>query len=469
MPIAWASLDQLSADSAQSRCVEIDGWFCPFEAGNAFDYFALTEEPPCCLGCLPSDPGRRIEVFADHPVAATGGPLRLAGELRFLSSDPAGWRFQLRNARVVEAAAPRLTLFTRRRLLTAAPLACVAVGAAGASAMSAAASDDPGREALADAPTVDIHSHAGGVIGLKRVADHAPFDPVAAPMRAGGMAVLCLAAVPDSPTHRIMPDRRIRPFRDPEPGELYAYGQASFQRIHDLAREQDLPIVVNAAQLAAARSDRPSIVVCSEGGDFLEGQPDRLAEAYERWRLRHLQLTHYRVNELGDIQTEDPVHGGLTAIGAEVVRRCNRLGVVVDVAHCTYDLVRQAAAVTTKPLVLSHTSLSHAPKPYSRLISPDHARAIADTGGVIGVWPPASVFPDMAALAAGIARMADAIGVDHVALGSDMRGLVGPSTFASYEDLPALSAALRARGFQTAEIRKLLGGNYLRVFTASMA
>src|SRR6185369_1916017 len=177
---------------------------------------------------------------------------------------------------------------------------------------------------------------------------------------------------------------------------------------------------------------RPSIVVAVEGGDFLEGLAERVDEAHARWQLRHLQLTHYRVNELGDIQTEAPVHGGLTDAGAVVIRRCNRLGLVVDVAHGTFELVKRAAEVTTKPLVLSHTSLSANPRPRSRLISVEHARIIAATGGVIGIWPPAAIFPDMAALAAGIARMVDAVGVEHVGLGSDMMGLVGPSTLASY-------------------------------------
>jgi membrane dipeptidase len=131
-------------------------------------------------------------------------------------------------------------------------------------------------------------------------------------------------------------------------------------------------------------------------------------------------------------------------------------------------LVRQAASVTDKPLVLSHTSLAAASRPHSRLIAPDHARAIAGTGGVIGIWPPASIFPDLAALAVGIARMADVVGVEHVALGSDMNGLVGPSTFASYRDLPALADALLQHGFNAGDVQRILGGNYARVFRASL-
>jgi membrane dipeptidase len=392
--------------------------------------------------------------------------VRLRGVLRRLDDAEAeGWRWQLHGARAVGAAAGGPT---RRGVVAAGLLACVAVGPGCAPAQADAGTETAARAALAGFATIDIHTHAGGINGVRRVDTHAPFSAVAAPMREGGMAVLCLAAVPDSPTHRVMPDGRIHPFRDPAPGELYDFGQRAFQRVHELVRAQGLGIVADAAGLAAARSDRPAIIVSSEGGDFLEGRVERVDEAYQRWTLRHLQLTHYRVNELGDIQTEAPVHGGLTAVGGEVIRRCNRLGVVVDVAHGTYDLVRQAAAVTTKPLVLSHTSLSSRPGPRSRLISPDHARVIAGTGGVIGVWPPASIFPDMAALAAGIARLVDVVGIDHVGLGSDMLGLVGPSTFASYRDLPALSAALLGRGFQAAEVGKLLGGNYLRVFRASL-
>ena len=208
----------------------------------------------------------------------------------------------------------------------------------------------------------------------------------------------------------------------------------AFARLHALAREQSLTIVTDAAALHAARAVRPGVVVAAEGGDFLEGKPDRVDEAYDRWQLRHLQLTHYRVNELGDIQTENPVHGGLTDVGAEVIRRCNARGIVVDVAHGTLDLVRRAAAVTTRPLVLSHTSLVTIAHPFTRLITPEHARLVAGTGGMIGIWPVAEYFPDMAALAGGIARMAAVVGVEHVGLGTDQMGLVGPATFDSYAE-----------------------------------
>ena len=311
--------------------------------------------------------------------------------------------------------------------------------------------------------TIDMHSHAG-----RFVRDNTVFEPVAEPMRAGGLAVACLAIVSDSPTHRIFADGRIHPTRAPEPGELYAWSKAAFGRLLRLAQEQQLHVVCNTAQLRAAPSVGPSIIVTAEGADFIEDRIERIEEVRNAFGMRHLRLVHYRPNELGDIQTEDPVQGGLTDFGAAVVRTCNRLGIVVDVAHGTYDLVKRAASVTTKPLILSHTSLSAAQGRHSRQISSDHARLVAQTGGVTGVWPLASIFPTLDKMAEGLARMAEVAGVDHVGLGSDMRGLTGPSVFDSYRDLPLLAEKLLAQGFAAPDVGKILGGNYARVFAATV-
>jgi len=311
-----------------------------------------------------------------------------------------------------------------------------------------------------------MHSHAGRLVGVRNVEGNRPFTPVSSPMRAGGMSAVCLAIVSDSPCHKVMPDGRIHPYRQPEPGELYRYGITNFERLHALVRDQELQLITDAAQLRDART-AVSAIVTAEGADFLEGHAERVDEAYERYGLRQLQLTHYRVNELGDIQTEAPVHNGLSNFGVEVIRRCNNLGIVVDVAHGTYDMVKRAASVSTKPLLLSHTSLSEHPARYSRLIGSDHARAIAATGGVIGIWPPAGIFHDLRGMARGMARMADIVGVEHVGLGTDMLGLVGASVFDRYDRLPELAKALLETGFNDREIAAILGGNYLRVFAAS--
>ena len=440
MRLDWNDLASGQAGAFAGKVVRLTGWLSRADlAGQR----VLVAEPPCCAVCLPGDVSARVVVSGATPLG--GGAVTLEGVLH---GPHGGWR--LHEARAAGGG------FGRRRLLAAAPLLCLA---------AAAPEVDP-RTAISGTTTVDLHSHAGKLLYVRT---NAPFTPVAEPMRQGGLAVTCLAIVSDSPTHKVMSDHRLHPYRDPAPGELYAYAQQGFARLHALVREQSLTVVTDAAGILAARADRPCVVVAAEGGDFLEGDPDRVDEAYERWQLRHLQLTHYRVNELGDIQTEPPVHGGLTDAGAAVIRRCNARGVVVDVAHGTLDLVRRAAAVTTKPLVLSHTSLTTRPRPFTRLITPEHAALVAGTGGVIGIWPVAELFPDMAALAGGIARMVAVAGVDHVGLGTDMMGLIGPATFDSYAQLPELAAALLAAGFGAQDVRKLLGGNYARVVAATMA
>jgi len=201
-----------------------------------------------------------------------------------------------------------------------------------------------------------------------------------------------------------------------------------------------------------------------EGCDFLEGRVDRVQEAYDRG-IRSLQLVHYRVNDLGDIQTEPPVHGGLTAFGKETVREMNRLGIVVDVAHATYPVVQGVAETTTQPIILSHSDIQDA-SGWARFISPDHARLVAGTGGVIGAMPIilGRRADDINGYVVHISRLVDVVGIDHVGIGTDMDG-IGPSAiFTSYARWPSLTDALLDHGYRPAEVAKILGGNAQRAF-----
>lgn len=442
MRLSWTDLGRPRADKASGRQVEITGFAVGTGALGDDDRFLMMAEPGCCQGCVPRNPLAVIEVLARRPIKIANGALKLTGTWH-VSTEADGWRYQLHEADAVKGV-------TRRALMAASPLFCLPV---------------PAMAQPTDGMAVDLHSHAGNLTQMSY--GRGSSAPVAEPMRQGGVSVISLAVVSDSPIIKLT-DGRLRPSRDPRPGELYAFSQRSFPALHALAREQGMPIVRTAAELRAARAGQPSLIVASEGADFLEGRIERLDEAYQRWALRHLQLTHYRPNELGDIQTEPAVHDGLTAFGAEVIRRCNAMGIVVDVAHGPFELVKKAAAVTTKPLVLSHTSLTTRPAAWTRRILPDHARAIAATGGVIGIWPVTAYFPNVVSYATdGFAKMVDIVGIDHVGLGTDQLGLVGSSAMPSYADLPQLSAALRTR-FNAAETAKLLGGNFRRVFEANV-
>jgi membrane dipeptidase len=88
---------------------------------------------------------------------------------------------------------------------------------------------------------------------------------------------------------------------------------------------------------------------------------------------------------------------------------------------------------------------------------------------VIGVWPVIETYPTLQSMAFGMARMAEVAGIDHVGLGTDLRGLVGASVFPDYDALPALTEALLEVGFSQQDAGKILGGNYARVFAASLA
>src|SRR5258708_31256884 len=103
--------------------------------------------------------------------------------------------------------------------------------------------------------------------------------------------------------------------------------------------------------------------------------------------MSSLTLVHYRVNELGDIQTAEPVHGGLTGFGREVVAEGNRLGVVIDCAHATLRTTLGVLEASADPVMISHSHLDHADRHHPRLLSSEHAMAVASAGGVIGAWP----------------------------------------------------------------------------------
>jgi membrane dipeptidase len=155
----------------------------------------------------------------------------------------------------------------------------------------------------------------------------------------------------------------------------------------------------------------------------------------------------------------------LTPFGADVIRACNRLGIVCDVA--TEDTVKQAVKVSSKPLLLSHTALqgSKAQGPTSlgpRQISRDHARAVAKPGA-----PSASGISSQASSVTsdGLKEMADVVGADHVSIGTDQQ--VAAGSLQDYADFAHLVGAMLSGGFTPADTGKVIGGNFLRIFAGS--
>jgi membrane dipeptidase len=339
-------------------------------------------------------------------------------------------------------------------------------GGPGGRAMAQAADALPAaREVLRKNISVDVHTH-GGTNGITSTAP--PNDDIANGMRAGGLAVACLADVPDGPLLGRNPSGVLTSQRPPRPGELYQYHLDRLAWVEEMVAKHGLRRALTAADLEAAHAaGAPAIIGDMEGLDFLETKLERLEEAHRRG-VRHAQLVHYTPNDIGDFQTGAVSHNGLTEFGGEVIRACHKLGFVCDVAHATEDTVKQAAKVATKPLLLSHTALrgSKAQGRTSltgRQISRDHARAIAETGGSIGIW---HFFPSLDRYVDGIKEMVEVVGADHVSIGTDQQ--VAPGSVQDYAKWVELAAAMLRGGFTPEEAGKIAGGNYLRIFRAAV-
>ncbi len=234
-----------------------------------------------------------------------------------------------------------------------------------------------------------------------------------------------------------------------------------------------LVIVRTAGDLARfsetkARGDAGGRVACLlgvEGAHALEGDLGNV-DAFFDAGFRMMAPTHFFDNEWGG-----SAHGlaktGLTEKGRELVRRMEARGMVVDLAHASEQTVEDVLALATRPPLVSHTGLRGA-CPGPRNLSDEHLRRIAGRGGVVGVgfWPAAVCGTDARAVARSIRYAADLVGVEHVALGSDFDGAVTQPFDAT--GLVQITDALLAEGFREDEIRKVMGGNVLRVLSATL-
>ncbi len=314
-------------------------------------------------------------------------------------------------------------------------------------------------------PAVDLHSHAGG----RLVSNKAHYN-VAERMVRGRFGTVTMAAIADVTVIRqASPGGPVKAYRTPQPGECFASVERQLATIDDMIAANGFQRVLTPGDVAAAHAaGKAGLIVAVEGADFLEGKLERVQWAFDRG-VRHLQLVHYRVNELGDIMTEDPQHKGLTDFGAAVVRECNRLGIIVDVAHATADTTAGVAKIAKAPLVMSHGGItSETPRQYSRMMTLAHAKPILDSGGLIGMWPAGALFRNIDVWAGYLAKMTGAIGADHVGIGSDMEGGI-EEVFNDYAAFPKVVEALLGKGLSVEQTAKIVGANHARVFKAVAA
>jgi membrane dipeptidase len=317
---------------------------------------------------------------------------------------------------------------------------------------------------------IDLHSHAGRCFLAGLPAGHslvaamgaaAVADAVRA-ARAEGMTALVLAAVADFAVLRPDSATGLRAHRDFRPGEAYADYRRQSAGIRQAVAEAGAEVVTSAADLdRAARDGLTAVLLGCEGGDFLEGDLGRL-EAARAAGLTVLTLVHYRVGDIGDVQTEKPVHEGLSRFGRDVVAECNRLGIVVDCAHASFATTMAVLEASSQPVIISHGQLSKPGIAHPRLMTAQHAAAVAEAGGLVGAWPCGITSRSLADFGTEIIRLAAAAGPDHVAIGTDLDGNYRP-VLTSYDRLDDLTGTLAARGLPTASVHQILGGNAMNL------
>ena len=250
----------------------------------------------------------------------------------------------------------------------------------------------------------------------------------------------------------------------PNPGEPFAFTLDRLARITQTTEGGDAVLAISPEQvLDAKRQGKLALVAALEGGDALEARIENLRELHRRG-LRLLQLVHLRANELGHIQTYPYSPGGLTPVGREAVREANRLGIIIDLAHANTETIMDTLRESSQPVLFSHTGVK-ALHDGDRNLTDDEIVAIASKGGIVGIWPNGELIPTMDDMVRNIDYVKKLAGIDHVGIGSDLRGLGSyTSGFGEDANFRAIAEALLAHGYSAGEVGKVMGGNFMRVW-----
>jgi len=301
---------------------------------------------------------------------------------------------------------------------------------------------------------------------------------------------------------------------------------AQIEAVHKLVEKNPgkLALVTSVQEAGAARgASKTGVLIGIEGGYAIENDLVLLRQFYKAG-VRLMTLTHWTATDWADASGDpQPVHGGLTELGESVVAEMNRLGMIIDVSHVHDETFADVLRLSKAPVVASH-SCARALASHHRNLSDDMLKVLAEKNGVVGInfWPgflqdgydakqtaifertaadhglpadDAAIFvadparrdkfyADFRARWAGLKKTLPSVDVktvvdhidhivkvagdaDHVGLGSDFDGLI--ETAAGLENaglLPNITKELVRRGYKPEDIRKILGGNFMRVFGA---
>lgn len=296
-------------------------------------------------------------------------------------------------------------------------------------------------------------------------------------------------------------------------GASYRHAMTLIDSIHrTLEATAGTRLVTDTAAFHQARAaGEVAFMIGVEGGHAIENSLEKLAQLHARG-ARYLTLTWNNANDWADSSAEPPRHGGLTPFGREVVRELNRLRMLVDISHVAPSTFYQVLETSTAPVIASH-SCARALAEHHRNLDDDQLRALADAGGIVGInffpafldtahgtafekleaetkrleqqlrrttgdeerardearaWRTAQLATlppvPVEAVIRHIDHMVQVAGIDHVALGSDFDGIATtPAGLPDIAALPTLTELLLRQGYDGESIRKVLGGNCLRL------
>jgi len=262
----------------------------------------------------------------------------------------------------------------------------------------------------------------------------------------------------------------------------------------------DLIIVKRAADIEAAKaSNKTGVILHFQGTEPIDDALD-LVWAWKTMGVGIMQLSYNVKNRIGD-GAQERTDSGLSYFGLEFVKACNAARVIVDCSHTGYRTTMDALAATERPAVFSHAN-ARSIHDNPRNIRDDQIKAAAATGGLVGtVGFPSFVAdtarPTLDQFIDHIAYIADLVGIDHTALGIDYYASMAsaselkdaeayydrsirlgrwradaypppphhyPEGIESPKTLPALTARLLERSFSPEDVKKVLGGNWMRVY-----
>ena len=323
-----------------------------------------------------------------------------------------------------------------------------------------------------DSFVIDLHTHGQGFVPQpfrtvwRAVTVRAPAEVGFDVLRVGGVDAVVAKAVGDPIVTRCYLGR--------SPWDAV---KAQVARIERQAAKAGAVVVGSVEGLRQARAEHtPAVLLGVEGADAVGHDVDRI-DAWHELGVRVIALVHVGDNTLGttclpwqryaaSLPVRRHTGAGLSPLGARVVERMNQLGVLIDVAHCDAPTLLGIVDVSTAPVVSSHAG-ARALQDFTRYLTDHELAAIAATGGLVGLWPyrtHRTGVRDIDELVAHARHIAETIGPEHLAVGTDMNGVPGVMAgFKGEADLPKLTGALLHAGFDGREVKGILGENALRV------